>query len=176
MLGIVVARKNPLIAGFFIAHTVLPEISAMEMTHKLPPPISILVVEEDDLSREILATIIPKRFPHTIVYSASNCKAGLDLMKTCPPDIVITDIVMSEMDGTRKEVRNPSVQSDTKLIVITADSERQVRKDTTLSSITVDHYLFKPVCCPDLFAAIEQCIAKVAGGTAESDVPADKHA
>ncbi|MDR3578562.1 MAG: response regulator [Oryzomonas sp.] len=138
----------------------------MKMTRKLAHPISILVVEEDDLSREILAAIIPKRFPHAVVSSAANCKAGLDLMKKRPPDIVITDIVMSEMDGTRKEVRNPSVQSDTKLIVITADSERQVRKDATLSSMRVDHYLFKPVSCPDLFAAIEQCISKVAGGTA----------
>jgi YesN/AraC family two-component response regulator len=138
----------------------------MEMTRKIAPPISILIVEEDDMSREILATIIPKRFPHAVVSSAATCKAGLDLMKKHPPDIVITDIVVSEMDGACMAGRIPSVRPDTKLIVITADSERQVRKDATLSSITVDHYLFKPVSCPDLFAAIEQCISKVAGGTA----------
>lgn len=136
----------------------------MEMINKPAPPISILVVENDDLSREILATIIPKRFPHAVVYSAADGKAGLDLMKTHSPDIVITDIFMPEMDGVRMVDRIPSVKPDTKLIVITADTERPVRKDATLSSITVDHYLFKPVCCPDLFAAIERCIAEVAGG------------
>lgn len=148
----------------------------MEMIHKLAPPISILVVEENDLSREILATIIPKRFPQAIVYSAANCKASLDFMKTRPPNIIITDSVMSEVDGVRKGDRIPSVKPDTKLIVITADSERQVWKDAALSSIAVDHYLFKPISCPDLFAAIEQCIAKVSGETAESAVPADEHA
>ncbi len=137
----------------------------MEMVHKLAPAISILVVEEDDLSREILATIIPKRFPHAVVYSAANGKAGLDLMETHQPDIVITDIIMPGLDDARMVERIPSVKPGTKLIVITADSERSVRKDATLSSITVDHYLFKPVHCPDLFAAIEQCIAEVAGGT-----------
>ena len=72
---------------------------------------------------------------------------------------------MPEMDGVLKTDRIPSVKRGTKLIVITADSEIQVRKDATLSSITVDHYLFKPVRCPDLFAAIEQCIAQMAGRT-----------
>jgi len=158
--------NNPLIAGFFIARTILTEISAMEITHKLTPTISILVVEQDDLSRTILATIIPKRFPHAIVYSAANCKAGLKLMKTHPPDIIISDNVISEMDDVRRADCIPSVKPETKLIVITADSERQIRMADTLSSITVDHYLFKPVNCPDLFVAIEQCIAKVAGGTA----------
>jgi CheY-like chemotaxis protein len=136
----------------------------MEMIRKHAPAISILVVEEDDLSREILATIIPKRFPHAVVYSAANCNAGLDLMETHQPDIVITDIIVPGMDGIRTADHIPSVKPGTKLIVITADSERPARKDAALSSITVDHYLFKPVHCPDLFAAIEQCIAEVAGG------------
>ena len=136
----------------------------MEMPHKLAPPISILVVEEDDLTREILANIIPKRFPHAIVYSAATCKAGMELMNTRSPDIVITDIVMSETDYVRMSDRIPSVKPDTKLIVITTDSERTVRNNAPLSSITVDHYLFKPVRCPDLFAAIEQCIDKKAAG------------
>jgi YesN/AraC family two-component response regulator len=136
----------------------------MELTRKHAPAISILVVEEDDLSREILATIIPKRFPHAVVYSAANFKAGLDLMEAHQPDIVITDIIVPGMDCVRMADHIPSVKPDTKLIVITADSERPVRNDAALSSITVDHYLFKPVHCPDLFAAIEQCIAEVAGG------------
>jgi YesN/AraC family two-component response regulator len=137
----------------------------MEIIHKLVPPISILVVEEDDLSREILATIIPKRFHHAVVYSAANGKACLELMKTHSPDIVITDIIVPGMDGVLETNRIPNVKPGTKLIVITTDSEMQVRKDPTLSSITVDHYLFKPVRCPDLFAAIEQCIAQVSGRT-----------
>ena len=56
----------------------------MEIIHKLVPPTRILVVEEYELlrSREILATIIPKRFPHAVVYPAADGKACLDLMKT----------------------------------------------------------------------------------------------
>jgi len=135
----------------------------MEMTQKLAPPISILVVEEDDLSREILATIIPKSFPTPSctrlptarqAWTHENVPAGHRYYGYCH----IRDGWCPDGD------RIPSVKPDTKLIVITTDSERQVRKDAPLSSITVDHYLFKPVCCPDLFAAIEQCIAKVAGG------------
>jgi len=136
----------------------------MELPSKHTAPITVLVVEDDELSRDILARIIPKKFPLTAVYTAANGKAGLDLMMVHPPDIVITDIVMPEMDGARMADHIPSVKPDAKLIVITADSEKQVQKNFTPPGVTVNHYLFKPVHYLDLFAAIEQCIAEVEGG------------
>ena len=169
-------ENNPLQAGFFIARIALLEMSAMEMLKRPAATISILVVEDDDLSREILSNIIPKKFPHTAVYTAVNGKAGLDLMRSHSPDIVITDIAMPEMDGARMADYIPSVKPDTKLIVITAASEKFVRKNFTPPGVTINHYLFKPVYYLDLFAAIEQCVAEVAGGRFESVVLADEHA
>jgi YesN/AraC family two-component response regulator len=152
----------------------------MELACNHTPAISLLIIGDDDISRDILAAIIPKKFPRVVVNSAPNGEAGLDLMEACPPDIVITDITMPRRGGVRMADQIPSVKPDTKHIVITADTERSVSEGPGASGVTISRYLFKPVRYQDLFAAVEQCIALVAeerGDSADmSGVLADEHA
>lgn len=151
----------------------------MELACNHIPAISLLIIGDDDISRDILAAIIPKKFPRVVVNSAANGEAGLDLMGACPPDIVITDVTMPKVGDVRMADQIPSVKPDTKHIVITADTERSVSEGTGVSGVTISHYLFKPVRYQDLFAAVDQCIALIteerldAAGT--SGVLADEH-
>jgi CheY-like chemotaxis protein len=57
----------------------------------------ILVVDDNDQMRELLRLIL-ETAGHKIV-EAENGKIALDLFETTPADLVITDIIMPEMEG-----------------------------------------------------------------------------
>ncbi|QEM68087.1 response regulator [Geobacter sp. FeAm09] len=143
------------------------------------PALSLLIIGDDDMSRDILAAIIPKKFPRVAVNAAASGDAVPGGMGTCPPDIVITDITVPRMGGVRTAELLPAVGPDTKHIVITADTERPVAEGPDASGMTVTRYLFKPVRYQDLFAAVEHCIALVAEERGDaagmSGVRADEH-
>jgi YesN/AraC family two-component response regulator len=151
----------------------------MELACKRLPAVSLLIIGDDDISREILAAIIPKKFPRIVVNSAANGKAGLYLMEACPPDIVITDITMPRMGGVRMADQIHPVKPDTKHIVITADTEMPGLEGSGAPGVTISHYLFKPIRYQDLFTAVEQSIAQVAeerlDGVGLSGGLADEH-
>jgi YesN/AraC family two-component response regulator len=73
----------------------------MESISNPRPSISILIVEDDDLTREILAAMLGERLPEVPLYMAINGRTGLELFKTHTPNIVITDINMPEMGLNR---------------------------------------------------------------------------
>lgn len=132
----------------------------METISNLNSLISLLVVEDDDESREILVAILSRKFSHATVYSAHNGKCGMDLFEIHMPDIVITDINMPEMSGVQMAGKIRAIRPGTKLIVLTADTGKATLEDSVGSGLEVDHYILKPVDFGELLTAIEQCIAE----------------
>jgi YesN/AraC family two-component response regulator len=134
----------------------------MESISNPIPSISILIVEDDDLTREILANMLGKKFPGVPLYTAINGRTGLELFKTHTPDIVITDINMPEMGGFQLVVNIRSIKPDTKLIVLTGCAGEAAMKDAVAKDFEFDHFIVKPVVFQELFAAIEQCFGEIA--------------
>jgi len=134
----------------------------MEATTTLNSLISLLVVEDDDESREILVAILSRKFPDVTVYSANNGRTGLELFKTHTPDIVITDINMPELNGLQMADKIRAIRPDIKLIVLTADTGKATMENSVGKGFEVDHYILKPVDFGVLFAVIEQCIGEIA--------------
>jgi YesN/AraC family two-component response regulator len=134
----------------------------METRPDLNPTISILLVEDDNDTREILAGILPRKFPDVTVYSANNGRTGLELFKTHTPDIVITDINMPEMSGVQLADKIRASKVDTKLIVLTGDTGQAALESAVGKGLEVDYFILKPVNFGELFAAIEQCITETA--------------
>lgn len=60
--------------------------------------LKVVVVDDDEGSREVLRLIITKKLGHT-VFTASDGKEALDIIKKENPDIVITDFMMAKMNG-----------------------------------------------------------------------------
>lgn len=78
--------------------------------------IRILIIDDDEITRVILnETLKPEGF---LIDNANNGKIGLALHKKKPFDLIITDIIMPEMEGleTIKEIRRISPQA--KIIAI----------------------------------------------------------
>jgi YesN/AraC family two-component response regulator len=123
----------------------------VESETNLNSPISILFVEDDDLILELQASVLSAKFPDIMIHTAANGTLGLELFKIYLPDIVLTDINMSELSGEQMSLRIRALKPETQFIAITG-------KDTSEVTFEFDHYIVKPVGFEELFVAIEKCI------------------
>jgi len=130
----------------------------MEIRSNSVPAISLLLVEDDEVTLQCLAIILTKKFPHVPVATANNGRVGLELFKARPAAIVITDFNMPEMDGMEMTGRMRAIRPETRFIMLTGDSGGLALRDSENEAFVYDHFIVKPVAFNTLFAAIEQCL------------------
>jgi YesN/AraC family two-component response regulator len=133
----------------------------MEPKKNPKPSISVLFVEDDEYILELQASIIAAKFPEVMLYTATNGRLGLEYFKAHTPDIVITDINMSEMCGLQMSDKIRAIKPDTKFIAITGKSEKFVQQNSDDKEFEFDHIIIKPVYLSDLFAVVERCIDEI---------------
>lgn len=121
--------------------------------------ISILIVEDEKVIREVMDVMISRRFPDAAMYVAENGRVGVELFKKHTPEIVITDIQMPVMDGITMAVEIKSIHSGTKFIVLTAFSNTGYYEK--FNEIGFHDFLPKPIEFDRLFVAIEACIVEI---------------
>jgi YesN/AraC family two-component response regulator len=130
-------------------------------------PISILFVEDDAMILELQVSVLIVRFPEVVLYTAVNGRLGLELFKTHTPDIVLTDINMSEMCGIQMSEHIRAIKPNTKIIAITGKSGEHgengkfILRNSDGKSVEFDHVIVKPVDLSELHAAIERCIGEI---------------
>jgi CheY-like chemotaxis protein len=120
------------------------------------PPVSILLVEDEELALKLLATVLGKRFPEVALFPAADGQAGLRVFEEHKPDIVITDINMPQMSGIQMTRRIRLLNPGVKIIALTAVSESADPEITGM-----DHYIAKPINFAALVAAISDCLAEL---------------
>lgn len=125
-----------------------------------PTQISILLVEDEVAALELLANIVPKKFPGVALYTATDGRAALKLFKAHRSEIVITDINMPEMNGAKLIAEIRAIKPDVQIIVLTGDSGKASLEASIGGGFEIDHYIVKPVDFGLLFAGIEECLAK----------------
>ncbi len=97
-----------------------------------PPPVSdppqtrktlhILIVEDEDAVRSLLEEAFTTRGFQ--VHSAAEGRQALRLMEANPPDLILCDIMMPEMDGIELLLAVHKQSPDLPLIAISAPSNR----------------------------------------------------
>ncbi|WP_347840171.1 response regulator [uncultured Draconibacterium sp.] len=102
---------------------------------------TILLVEDDIELNQFICDALANQF--TII-SAFNGKEAYKIAKNRIPDIIISDIMMPEMDGIElcKQIRKESMISHIPIILLTAKAE--VENKITGFSFGADEYLTKP--------------------------------
>lgn len=116
---------------------------------------SVLYVEDEPAARDILSSILVKKYPDINLMVAENGEQGLKVFKENLPFIVITDISMPQMDGFQLAIAIKELQPETLIIATTAHSSAQSFVDSMKNGI--NHYIQKPVVYPELFAALDKC-------------------
>lgn len=113
----------------------------------------ILIIEDQPQMRRKLAMILERE--HFQVAAAPNGLIGLDLARSDPPDLVICDVMMPELDGygVLARLREEEKTKRIPFIFLTAKGENQdIRTGMNLGA---DDYLTKPVPAHELIEAIE---------------------
>lgn len=116
----------------------------------------ILIIEDDPIVRENLEEIL--KFKGFSVITAEDGKNGLDIATKREPDLIISDIMMPEMDGYEvlKNVREHPAITNTPVILLTA-------KTLTESKIKglehgADDYITKPFNTKELVARVNNLL------------------
>ena len=110
--------------------------------------LSLLYVEDDDNTREELEYFLQNKVEK--LYVAKNGQEGLEFFKEYKPDLIITDVQMPIMSGTKmikliKEI-NPLIP----IVIITAFNDAEHLFEAI--KLNVSNYLTKPL---NLFALSE---------------------
>lgn len=117
----------------------------------------ILYVEDEDTVREEISSILKHYCPNVIL--AKNGLDGLEKYKKYKPNIIISDILMPELDGIGmvKKIREKDEQ--TPILFISSHSD----KKTLLQAVKLNlqDYLIKPVKEEDIFKALRSSLNKI---------------
>ncbi|HEX9023655.1 MAG TPA: response regulator [Geobacteraceae bacterium] len=119
--------------------------------------VSLLYVEDDPVTRDIMAKIIRMKLPEVELLVAENGRIGLELYREHTPPLIITDVAMPLMDGIEMATEIKAENPGAIIIVISAYSNTEY----LLSSIEigVNHYVLKPIDFTKFFATIDKCLA-----------------
>lgn len=113
----------------------------------------ILLVDDADTFRQSVANLLRTR-GHEVIEAADGL-AGVKLARAHLPDVVVSDIVMSQVDGYAMTavLRQHPTTADIPLVLITGDADlKGMRKGMTLGA---DDYIAKPFKMDELISALE---------------------
>lgn len=113
----------------------------------------ILLVDDADVFRQSVANLLRLR-SHDVI-EATNGLDGVKLARAHLPDVVVSDIVMSQVDGYAMTavLRQHPTTADIPLVLITGEADlKGMRKGMTLGA---DDYIAKPFKMDELAAALE---------------------
>ena len=119
--------------------------------------INVLIVDDHQIVREGLATLLSDEPDVTVLAEAENGAHAVALMGTLSPDVVLMDLVMPEMDGIEatRRLRERDVHAQVLVLTSYVDDQR-VGEAIRAGAIG---YLLKDVRKDDLLQAIRNAAA-----------------
>jgi diguanylate cyclase (GGDEF)-like protein/PAS domain S-box-containing protein len=128
----------------------------MDFTTSKLPAVTLLFVEDDGVTREMLSLVITRKFPEVQLITAVNGEEGLELYRSHRPDIVLTDMKMPLMDGITMAKEIKRLEGGAKIIVISAQTDTRLL--ISAIDIGIRHYVLKPIDHAKLQSVIEECL------------------
>jgi two-component system, cell cycle sensor histidine kinase and response regulator CckA len=123
-------------------------------------PISLLIVEDDDAERHLLAHALALQFPRLTIHQACDGEHGLELFRAQLPDILLVDISMPLMDGISLSRRILASHPATQVIVISGNSDLVYLLEAI--KLGIKQYLLKPLIYSTVFDTISDCLTRLA--------------
>lgn len=111
----------------------------------------ILVVEDDKNLRKLITTYLKRN--EYITYEATNGIEALDIMDTNYIDLIISDIMMKEMDGYELTKSLRDANYTIPILLVTAKSTIADKKEGFL--LGADDYMVKPINMEELLLRVK---------------------
>jgi len=118
--------------------------------------ISLLYVEDEPVTRELICEIIGRRYPDLRLLVAGNGVEGVESFKANRPEIVLTDINMPVVNGLRMAEEIKSLSPATEIIALTAHSNSEHLLKAI--EIGISHYILKPIDIEQIFRVIDKSL------------------
>ena len=124
----------------------------------------ILCIEDDPDMIDLIRLILERR--GFIVEGAESGKAGLQAMQAAPPDLVLLDLMMPDMDGwdVYQKMKADAITRNIPIIVVTA-SAQGIDREFGLHIAKVDDYIVKPFSPQDLLTSVDRVLGNTIGRT-----------
>lgn len=116
----------------------------------------ILVVDDSEVDRRLVSGLLPQELDWLVEF-ADNGVAALEKMELSVPDLVVTDMMMPEMDGMELVTRVRVEYPHTPVILITAHGSEMLAVEALRKGAT--SYVPKPVMAQKLRETVEQVLA-----------------
>jgi len=103
----------------------------------------ILIIDDQSTSRQILEELVTSLGERVVTDSFADPQAALTWARTNPPDLVLTDFKMPQMNGVEFTRRFRDLYPDVPLVMVTSVEDREIRYQALESGAT--DFLTKPV-------------------------------
>lgn len=114
---------------------------------------SILIIDDDLISREIIKDIIIDL--DYIIYEADNGLTGFQKLQSAIINIVITDIIMPDMDGMEVIMKLKTLYPDIKIIAISSGGFGTASDYLSIAAeLGADKIISKPLKPDDVIKAL----------------------
>lgn len=129
----------------------------------------ILIIEDDDLvSRTVERSLNNGEYQISL---ADNGLEGLNLARKSPPDLIILDVIMPEMDGYEvcRAMRADARLSETPILFLTAKIKEEDRVNGFLAG--ADDYITKPFNIDELLLRVRAILRRTSQQAASPPLP-----
>ncbi|WP_026842644.1 sensor histidine kinase [Citrifermentans bremense] len=121
------------------------------------PGFTLLYVEDEQVTRETVLSLLQRRFPKLALLSAANGAEGMALFREQAPDLVVTDIKMPSMSGI--DMAREMMEQKPSLPVIVTSAHSDMNYLIESIELGISRYVLKPIDSSKLFAAVESALA-----------------
>lgn len=116
---------------------------------------TILLIEDDEALSQLVQLLL-ERAGYT-VHSAGNGKAGLELAREIPPDLVLLDILMPDMDGWHVYEALQGITDAPVLFLTALGDEHNITYGLGLGA---DDYIVKPFGYKELVTRVQAALSR----------------
>lgn len=135
----------------------------MKLASYRPQVDTILLVDDEPDILESLKDTVESHLPGVKVLTATNGKAGLDILKDTKVGLVIADFRMPGMDGLEFLTKCRKAAPETPRILITAYPELDAAV-RAINEAAIQNFLTKPISPDMLMQAVNAALLKARSG------------
>ena len=119
----------------------------------------ILCIEDEPEMIDLIRLILSRRGFEVI--GAAGGKEGLEKVRQAPPDLILLDLMMPDMDGWEvyQQIKADEKTKDIPVIVVTAKAQ-SIDKVLGLHIAKVDDYIAKPFSPQDLLNSVDKVFSE----------------
>jgi DNA-binding response OmpR family regulator len=122
-------------------------------------PKQIVYIEDEPGMIDLVRLILSRK--GYVVKGADGGRTGLDMIRSSPPDLVLLDLMMPDMDGWEvyQQIKASDETRSIPVIVITAKAQN-IDKVLGIHIAKVDDYISKPFNPQQLIDSVEKVLGK----------------